>query len=64
MLNDKLKGMLVGLAIGDTLGMPLEFKQAGSFKPIETMVAGGPFDLPIGYWADDTSMALCLTDSI
>lgn len=64
MLEDKHKGMLVGLAIGDTLGMPLEFKQRGSFKPVETLEAGGPFNLPLGYWTDDTSMALCLADSI
>ncbi len=64
MLEDKQKGMLVGLAIGDTLGMPLEFKQRGSFTPIEALEEGGPFNLPLGYWTDDTSMALCLADSI
>lgn len=64
MVEDKYKGMFVGLAIGDTLGMPLEFKQLGSFEPIHALKAGGPFDLPLGYWTDDTSMALCLADSI
>jgi len=64
MSEDKLQGMLVGLAIGDTLGMPLEFKQRGSFSPLETLQQGGPFNLPLGYWTDDTSMALCLADSI
>lgn len=64
MTENKQKGMLIGLAIGDTLGMPLEFKQLGSFEPIETLEAGGPFNLPLGYWTDDTSMALCLADSI
>lgn len=64
MIEDKQKGMLVGLAIGDTLGMPLEFKQRGTFKPLEVLTEGGPFNLPLGYWTDDTSMALCLADSI
>lgn len=64
MTEDKQKGMLVGLAIGDTLGMPLEFKQRGSFEPLQTLEAGGPINLPLGYWTDDTSMALCLADSI
>ena len=64
MIEDKYKGMFIGLAIGDTLGMPLEFKQRGSFEPIQALQAGGPFDLPLGYWTDDTSMALCLADSI
>ena len=64
MIEDKQKGMFVGLAIGDTLGMPLEFKQSGTFKPLESLAGGGPFNLPLGYWTDDTSMALCLADSI
>lgn len=64
MIEDKQKGMLVGLAIGDTLGMPLEFKQRGTFQPLEALAQGGPFNLPLGYWTDDTSMALCLADSI
>lgn len=64
MIDNKQKGMLVGLAIGDALGMPLEFKQLGTFKPLETFGEGGPFNLPLGYWTDDTSMALCLADSI
>lgn len=28
------------------------------------MIGGGPFSLPSGYWTDDTSMALCLADSL
>ncbi len=56
--------MFLGLAIGDALGMPLEFKERGTFAEIETMQAGGAFNLPVGYWTDDTSMALCLADSI
>jgi ADP-ribosyl-[dinitrogen reductase] hydrolase len=64
MTEEKLQGMLVGLAVGDTLGMPLEFKERGSFQPIDDMIAGGPFNLSLGYWTDDTSMALCLADSI
>jgi len=64
MIEDKQIGMFLGLAIGDTLGMPLEFKQRGTFTPLETLAEGGPFNLSLGYWTDDTSMALCLADSI
>ena len=28
------------------------------------MVGGGPFNLPAGAWTDDTSMALCLANSL
>ncbi len=55
-----LKAPSVGLAIGDTLGMTLEFKTTAEFEPISEPDGGVPFDLPKAYWTDDTSMALCL----
>lgn len=63
-IANRYKGLLIGLAIGDTLGMPIEFKAIGEFEPLMKPEAGGVFDLPIGYWTDDTSMALCLADSL
>lgn len=57
-------GALVGLAVGDALGTTLEFHSPGSFTPIGDMVGGGPFSLQPGQWTDDTSMALCLAESI
>ncbi|MBV1788211.1 ADP-ribosylglycohydrolase family protein [Marinobacterium sp. D7] len=57
--QDRLRGMLVGLAVGDALGAPVEFMNPGSFEPVVDMRAGGPHRLPEGYWTDDTSMALC-----
>ncbi|WP_367870437.1 O-acetyl-ADP-ribose deacetylase [Luteolibacter sp. Populi] len=57
-------GCLVGLAVGDALGTTLEFKSPGSFEPIDDMVGGGPFHLKAGQWTDDTSMALCLAESL
>ncbi|MDO6564641.1 ADP-ribosylglycohydrolase family protein [Amphritea sp. 1_MG-2023] len=56
---DKLRGMLVGLAIGDALGAPVEFMPRGTFPPVAGYRAGGPHNLEAGYWTDDTSMALC-----
>jgi len=57
-------GAMLGLAVGDALGTTLEFAAPGSFEPLTDMVGGGPFDLPAGAWTDDTSMALCLADSL
>ncbi|MBD0304226.1 MAG: ADP-ribosylglycohydrolase family protein, partial [Tolypothrix sp. T3-bin4] len=63
-LIQRYRGCLLGLAVGDALGAPLEFRQPGSFTPIEDMVGGGSFDVMPGQWTDDTSMALCLAESL
>jgi ADP-ribosylglycohydrolase len=52
------------LAVGDALGTTLEFLAPGSFAPIEDIIGGGPFRLKPGEWTDDTSMALCLAESL
>lgn len=62
--TSRAKGALLGLALGDALGTTLEFKAKDSFEPITDMVGGGPFNLAAGQWTDDTSMALCLADSL
>jgi ADP-ribosylglycohydrolase len=62
--RDRCLGALFGLAVGDALGPTLEFKRPGSFAPIDDMVGGGPFGLAPGFWTDDTSMALCLAESL
>ena len=61
---DRYRGCLQGLAAGDALGTTLEFRTPGSFEPIDYMVGGGPFGLEPGMWTDDTSMALCLAESL
>ena len=63
-LKDRYRGSLLGLACGDAVGTTLEFKRRGSFAPITDMVGGGPFNLKPGQWTDDTSMALCLAESL
>jgi len=62
--QDRFRGALLGLAVGDALGTTLEFQRPGSFEPLTDMVGGGPFGLAPGQWTDDTSMALCLADSL
>lgn len=54
----------MGLALGDALGTTLEFREKDSYEHIDDMVGGGPFSLEVGMWTDDTSMALCLADSL
>lgn len=63
-VTDKLLGSFIGLAVGDAVGTTVEFKDRDTFTPLTDMVGGGPFRLPVGYWTDDTSMALCLAESL
>ena len=55
-ISDKFKGSMLGLAVGDALGAPLEFKRPGAFMPLD--------EITNGEWTDDTSMALCLAESL
>ena len=62
--QNRQRGCLLGLAIGDALGAAVEFKPPGSFQPVTGYRAGGPHGLEPGEWTDDTSMALALADSM
>lgn len=61
---ERCTGSLIGLACGDAVGTSVEFMPRGTFAPLTDMVGGGPFQLPSGLWTDDTSMALCLAESL
>lgn len=61
---ERWRGCLLGLAAGDALGTTLEFNPPGTFERLTGMSGGGPFGLKPGQWTDDTSMALCLADSL
>lgn len=61
---ERYRGCLLGLAAGDAVGTAVEFAAPGSFPPVEDMVGGWPFGLRPGQWTDDTSLALCLAESL
>ena len=63
-LLSRFRGCLLGLACGDAVGTTVEFRSRGSFASVRDMVGGGPFELQPGQWTDDTSMALCLGQSL
>lgn len=62
-MNDKLKSAVYGLAVGDALGVPVEFMKRGSFR-VTGMTGYGSHNQPAGTWSDDTSMTLATCDSI
>lgn len=57
---------LLGLAVGDALGVPYEFKPRFQMKkvPATTMTGYGTHGQPPGTWSDDTSLAMCLAESL
>lgn len=63
-MNNRRRGALIGLAVGDALGAAVEFQSPSSFTPVTGYRNGGPHRLEAGEWTDDTSMALALADSI
>jgi ADP-ribosylglycohydrolase len=58
-----ISSLLFGIAVGDALGVPVEFRPRGSFHVTE-MQGYGTHNQPPGTWSDDTSLALCLADSL
>lgn len=67
MLNkEKLLGGVYGLAVGDALGVPVEFcsREMLDKDPVKGMEAGGTHRQDKGTWSDDTSMVLATLDAM
>lgn len=60
------KDILLGTAIGDALGVPVEFeyRQVLEKNPVVGMREYGTHNQPKGTWSDDSSLALCLAESL
>lgn len=69
--NDRIRGGILGLAIGDALGVPYEFHKADQipdwtqicYQPPEGYQRSYESILP-GTWSDDTAQAMCLLESL
>lgn len=57
---------IIGLAIGDAMGVPIEFsiREKCLAKPLTELVGYGSHSVPAGSWSDDTSMTIATMDSI
>ena len=67
--EDRVRGALYGVAVGDALGAPLEFMNATQIKqqygaPVREMVGGGWLSLVPGETTDDTDMTLAVCEGI
>ncbi len=60
------KSILLGLAVGDALGVPVEFKDRKYLErfPITDMAGYGTHGQPPGTWSDDSSLSFCLAESL
>jgi len=65
-LNDKIRSSILGLAIGDALGYPVQFKSRDYLKanPVMDMIPCEDFNGLTGIWSDDTSLSLCLLENL
>lgn len=65
-MNNKIESGLFGLAVGDALGVPVEFYSRSSLKenPVSEMIGYGTHYQPLGTWSDDSSLAFCLAESL
>ncbi len=64
--NERLSGAIWGLAVGDALGVPVEFRSRTSLDadPVKEMRAGGTHGQVAGTWSDDSSLTFCLMDAL
>lgn len=67
--QDRIRGALYGVAVGDALGAPLEFMTAEEIlakygAPVREMVGGGWLSVVPGEVTDDTQMTLAVADGI
>ena len=64
--QDIIRSSLFGLAVGDALGVPVEFKSREWLRkhPVTDMTGFGTYNQPPGTWSDDSSLAFCLAEAL
>ena len=62
----EIQSALFGVAVGDALGVPVEFKsrQTIAQNPVTDMIGFGTYGLPAGTWSDDSSLTFCLAEAL
>lgn len=60
------RDILLGVAIGDALGVPVEFQSRVDLQnnPVTGMRAYGSWRQPAGTWSDDSSLTFCLAEML
>jgi ADP-ribosylglycohydrolase len=65
-MNKLMNAIVYGTAVGDALGVPVEFIKRSRLKdkPVTTMFGNGSHNQVAGTWSDDTSLLLAISDGI
>ena len=65
-MDNKMKAGILGFAVGDALGVPVEFLNRDLLQrqPLKEMIGYGSHRVPEGTWSDDTSLMIATIDSI
>lgn len=65
-LTGAIKSALFGVAVGDALGVPAEFKSREFLKenPVTDMTGHGTHHQPPGTFSDDSSLTFCLAEAL
>ena len=65
-LQSQIKAVMIGHAVGDALGLPVEFCSREELReePVTDMQGYGTYLVPAGAWSDDTSMSIAALDSL
>ena len=65
-LESEFRSALLGLAVGDALGVPVEFTSRATRQrdPVTGMRAFGTHHQPAGTWSDDASLTFCLAEAL
>ncbi len=65
-LAERVAGGILGVAVGDALGLPVEGVPRACLKasPVTGMQGYGSHNKPPGFWSDDTSLTACTAESL
>lgn len=61
---NRLQSAVYGIAIGDALGLPVQFMPRDSYPEVTEMIQNEKLPWPAGTWSDDTSLTLATVDSL
>lgn len=64
--SDQARSLLLGVALGDALGVPVEFQDRAARQqdPVTEMRGYGTYWQPAGTWSDDASLTFCLAEAL